>query len=108
MNDGQHNSHWDSDPERYPGTLKIGVWQHIAVIVDAGPSIISFVVHGILNDCDLIRQYGWGCYLADLGDVNGSSTEKAIPTLYKKMRNLRMYDRYLRTSEAILNFRAGL
>ena len=50
MHDGRHSASWDSDPGTHAGTLKIGAWQHVALIVDEGPRIISFVVDGISND----------------------------------------------------------
>jgi hypothetical protein len=89
------------------GTLKIGAWQHVALIVDEGPRIISFVVDGISNDGGAVRQYGWGRFPANFADINGSPTAQVGPALHGKVRKLRIYDRYLSTSEAIGNFRAG-
>jgi hypothetical protein len=37
LGDGQTHSTWDSDPGTHPGTLKVGAWQHVAVIVEGGP-----------------------------------------------------------------------
>jgi hypothetical protein len=34
LRDGHPAAASDSDPGTHPGTLKVGVWQHVAVIVD--------------------------------------------------------------------------
>ena len=50
LHDGNVASSWDSDPGTHAGTLRIGRWQHVAVIVDGGAKIATFVIDGILND----------------------------------------------------------
>ncbi len=107
LNDGKNQAHWDCDPGTHDGTLKTGVWQHVAVIVDAGPRLILFVVDGTLNDGGALRQYGWGRFGPELGDVNGSSETKLAPTLLGEIDGLRIYDRPLRVSEAVSHHRAG-
>lgn len=106
MSDGRLASTWDCDPGTHPGTLKIGQWQHIAVIVDGGPKIVTWIVDGVLNDGGAVRAFGWGRFDAALADVNGAESAKVAPALFGEMRKLRIYDRYLRTSEAVGNFRA--
>jgi len=59
MGDGRTQFSWDSDPGTHPGTLKVGDWQHIAVVVDNGPRIVSFIVDGEFNDGGAVRDYGW-------------------------------------------------
>src|SRR5262249_27153052 len=71
LSDGQNQAAWDSDPGTGPGTLKVGLWQHITVIVDAGPRLILFVVDGVLDDGGAVREYGWGRFPRALGDING-------------------------------------
>lgn len=107
LSDGRHEASWDSDPGTGPGTLKVGAWQHVAVIVDGGPKLILFVVDGVLNDGGALRQYGWGRFPPELGDVNGASEARVAPALLGRLRTLRIYDRALRTSEAVGNNRAG-
>lgn len=107
MHDGKQRAAWDSDPGTHAGSLKAGVWQHVAVIVDGGPRIITWVVDGVLNDGGAVRQFGWGRFPATLGDVNGASTAKLAPVLQGELGKLSLYGRYLRTSEAVGNFRAG-
>lgn len=107
MNDGENEFSWDSDPGTTPGTLKVGEWQHVAVIVDSGPRIVSFVVDGEFNDGGDIRNYGWARFPDKLNDVNGAALAKIAPLLYGELRQLRVYNRYLRTSEVVGNFHAG-
>jgi Concanavalin A-like lectin/glucanases superfamily/BNR repeat-like domain len=106
LNDGSKEASWDSDPGVHPGTLKVGVWQHLAFVVDGGPKIISIIVDGILNDGGPARDYGWGRFPADLGDVNGKSDSPIGPALFGNVKDFRIYDRYLRTSEVIGNYHA--
>jgi Concanavalin A-like lectin/glucanases superfamily/BNR repeat-like domain len=107
LNDGENEFLSDSDPGTTPGTLKVGEWQHVAVTVDSGPRIVSFIVDGEFNDGGAIREYGWARFPAGLDDINGAPSAKVAPMLYGKLRLLRIYNRYLRTSEVLGNFRAG-
>jgi len=107
LNDGHKTSFWDSDPGTHPGTLSIGRMQHVAVTVDGGPKIITFVVNGVLNDGGAVRQYGWGRFDPELSDVDGRMEVSLAPRLFGELKSFRVYDRYLRTSEAVANFRAG-
>ena len=104
LNDGRTECAWDCDR----GMLKTGVWHHVATIVDGGPKIITFIVDGVLCDGGEIRQFGWGRFNRDLSDVNGAGRVKIAPALNGRLKVLRIYDRYLRTSEAVGNFQAGL
>ncbi len=74
LNDGSREFFCESDPGTHPGTLRVNAWQHIAVIVDAGPRIVSFVIDGEFNDGGSARQFGWSRFPKELGDVNGSET----------------------------------
>ena len=103
MNDGQHEGFWSCDP----GLIKQGGWHHVAVIVDGAPSVITYVVDGMFCDGGEVRPYGWGRFTPNLGDVTGSAQLRIGPTLDGTIKQLRIYDRYLRTSEAIANFHAG-
>ncbi|MFQ5808950.1 MAG: LamG-like jellyroll fold domain-containing protein [Armatimonadota bacterium] len=103
LNDGRTESRWDCDA----GMLEAGKLHHVAVIVDGGPKIISFVVDGRLCDGGEGRQFGWGRFSPNLRHVNGATRLRIGPDLWGEIRALRVYDRYLRTSEAIGNYRAG-
>ena len=99
--DGETKAGWDTDP----GVIKAGQLHHVVCIVDGGPKIITFVVDGVLCDGSAHRQYGWGRFPADLGDVSGRDR---IPTaLPDSVASLRIYGRALRTSEAVANCHAG-
>ena len=78
------------------------------VSVDGGPKIITFVVDGRLCDGGESGQFGWGRFSPNLRDVYGEDMLRIAPSLAGSIHRLRMYDHYLRTSEAIGNYRAGL
>ncbi len=102
LNDGRCESHWDCGPE----VLSAGQKHHIVIVVDGGPKIISFIVDGQFCDGGEERQFGWGRFCGDIYDVNGSKELQILPKQKSKLGLLRIYNRYLRTSEAIGNFRA--
>jgi len=101
--DGQATASWDSDP----GCLRPGRLHHVAAMVDAGPRIISFVVDGQFCDGGTSRDCGWGRYANDLGDVSGTGKLLLGPAASGQLKRLRLYARYLRTSEAVAHFHAG-
>ncbi|MCJ8330523.1 MAG: hypothetical protein HRT89_21320, partial [Lentisphaeria bacterium] len=74
---------------------------HIAFIVDGGSKIISVIVDGILCDGAEDRQYGWGRFHPTMRDARGAEKAQTGPGL----KSLRLYDRYLRTSEVVGNHR---
>ncbi|MGH7956364.1 MAG: LamG-like jellyroll fold domain-containing protein, partial [Opitutaceae bacterium] len=80
---------------------------HIAVIVDGGPKIISFVVDGELHDGGDRRQFGWARFPRELRTVSFGDKLVLAPRLKGEMKHVRIYDRALRTTEAIGNWRAG-
>ena len=115
MSDGVTKAAWDSEP----GLLKPGQWHHVTISVDGGPKAISFVIDGLLCDGgdDPNRPFGVGRFYREdsakkppahhVSDVSGGKHLKVAPTLRGQFRDLRIYDRYLRTGEAMSNFRAG-
>ena len=103
LNDGRTENRWDCDV----GALEAGKLHHVAIIVDGGPKIITFVIDGKLCDGGEHRQFGWGRFSPHLRGVNGSKRLQVAPSLKGEVRSLRFYSRCLRTSEAIGNFRAG-
>jgi hypothetical protein len=99
--------------------LAAGKLHHLVVIVDGGPKIIAFVIDGILNDGGDFRQFGWGRFNPNLrgatrfthrGTIAPEAREllRIGPGLRGELRSLRVYDRALRISEAIGNYRHGL
>ncbi len=103
LNDGRTENCWDCDPD----VLEADTLHHIAVIVDGGPKIIRFMVDGTLCDGREYRPFGWGRFSPHLRDANGSGVLRIGPSLKGAIRTLRIYNRPLRTSEAVGNFRAG-
>ena len=99
LNDGREASGWESDR----GVLPPGAPHHVVITVDGGPKIITFVVDGVLCDGGNERQFGWGRFSPTLRSANGAAKLQLAPAV----RNLRLYSRALRTSEAVGNFRAG-
>jgi len=104
LHDGRTENRWDSDP----GMLEAGKIHHIAVVIDGGPKIISFIVDGKLCDGGDARQFGWGRFSPNWQSANGDGTLQIGPGLAGEILRLRLYGRALRTSEATGNFRAGL
>lgn len=101
MNDGRTENRWSSDT----GILQPGRLHHVAVIVDAGPDIVTFVVDGKLCDGGDARQFGWGRFSPYLMSLQGGPS---LNLAADALLHLRVYNRALRTSEAIAAFRHGL
>ena len=99
LNDGRLESRWSSEP----GSVTPGKRHHIAAIVDGGPKIVSFVIDGKFMDGGDTKQFGWGRYNPHLRSVNGGRLR-----IGQAVDQVRIYSRYLRTSEAIAAFSAGL
>lgn len=102
LSDGRRESRWDCDP----GLLSMGRPHHLVVNVDGGPKIITFIVNGRLCDGGEARQFGWGRPNLNLQDIHGGQVLRIDPSFKGRIHHLRIYDRYLRTSEAIGNYRA--
>ena len=91
---GQHEATWNSDPH----VLREGSVP-LTVIVDAAPKIISFVASGQFCDGNGLRTFGWGRFDTVPTDLSGMGTL----TLSPAVKVLRIYNRYLRTNEAVHN-----
>jgi len=100
LNDGRQESSWESDR----GLLQPNKLHHVVITVDGGPKIITFVVDGLLCDGGDERQFGWGRFSPTLRAPNGTSKLR----IGELVRSLRIYNRALRTSEAVGNFHAGI
>lgn len=104
MSDGQTSFYGSSDA----GLLQTSKWHHVTVTADGGPKIVTFVIDGQLCDGGTERAYGWGRFSPFMGDVNGSEQVTIGDTsLRGRIKVLRVYNRYLLTSEAVGNWRAG-
>jgi hypothetical protein len=83
--------------------LSAGKTHHVAVVVDGGPRIISYVVDGRFCDGGEFRQFGWGRFSPNLRGANGAQRLR----IGAGVKALRVYTRALMTSEVVGNFRAG-
>lgn len=100
LNDGRSEAAWSSDR----GLLQAGKLHHAVITVDGGPKIITFVVDGTLCDGGDQRQFGWGRFSPNLRTPTGGANLAIAPAV----QSLRLYNRALRTSEAVGNFKAGV
>lgn len=110
MSDGETAAEWELEK----GRLQPEKLHHVTFIVDGGPKMIAVVVDGRFCDGGEDKSFGWGRFLAkmdehgnvigkNMGNVTGGPTLKLDPAI----KHLRIYDRYLRTTEVVGNFRAG-
>jgi len=103
FSDGWRAAYWECDA----GLLKADLEHHIVAIVDGGPRVVAFVVDGKLCDGGKERPFGFGRFDAAFKDVHGGPSLRLAPSLRGSLLQLRLYDRALRVSEAIGNYRAG-
>lgn len=99
LGDGGRAAVWHTDP----GVVQAGKLQHIVFACDFAAAIVAVIADGTFCDGGAARPYGWGRLPLDMGDVKGSYQAALAPAV----KGLRLYNRPLRTTEAIGNFRAG-
>jgi len=102
LNDGRTENAWASDPNR----LTAGQLHHVAIVVDAGPKIMLFIIDGVLCDGGEGRQFGWGRFSPHLRHANGAD-EACVGPFDGEVISLRIYGRALWTSEVVGNNGAG-
>lgn len=91
------------------GSIEAGKRHHVVFTVDGAAKVVSVIVDGVLSDGDLeSRPYGWGRLYPHLGDLNGSLICDLNSEFEGKVHHIRLYNRYLTSSEAISNYRAGM
>lgn len=100
--DGKHTSKWQSDP----GLLQVNTSHHVVFTIDGGPKIITVLIDGKLCDGAGQRQFGWGRFDAKLGGIASNARIKAIDSGNGAITSLRVYGRYITTSEAVGNYNA--
>jgi len=98
--DGARVTGWQTDPTNI---LQPGKTQQVSFVCDFSAAIVSVIVNGIFLDGSAVRQYGWGRLPLEMGDVKGAYQAFLAPSV----KSVRLYNRPLRTSEAIGNFHAG-
>ncbi|AQQ71494.1 Neuraminidase (sialidase) [Limihaloglobus sulfuriphilus] len=102
MFDGRNAAYWSSDPN----TIQQGKQQHVVIIVDGGPKIISYIIDGRLNDGGEDRQFGWGRFNKYFYSLNHSDKLNISESSDLKLTLLRFYNRHLLTGEAVGNYRS--
>lgn len=106
LSDGTNTYAWSTDEECPVASAgHADGARHDMVTVDGLSRYVGFVVDGVLNDGGASRHQGWGAlspYVHDLGGNGGSVTCNVSAAV----GSVRVYDRYLRTSECIGNWRS--
>jgi hypothetical protein len=103
--DGQYENHWHSDPY----ALSAKNESHICIIIDGGPNIILYVINGVLCDGSGRRDYGWGRFPPDFKTAVGAGLWRFTrASEIATMRDLTVYNRPLRVSEAVANYKYRL
>ncbi|MDP6629397.1 MAG: exo-alpha-sialidase [Kiritimatiellia bacterium] len=73
--------------------------------IDAGPKLMTVMVDGVLCDGGADRQFGWSRFHPALMHPNGAERATIAPSLHGTLLGLRLYNRYLFTSEGVGNWR---
>lgn len=94
---------WTTDE----GCIRAGALHHVVFIVDGLSKVLSIVVDGRLCDGGTARIQGWWWLNRYMHELNDDGTCRVGDRLVGEIVKLRLYDRYLRTSEAVGNWRAG-
>lgn len=90
-------------------TITQGKLYHVVFIFDGASKIASIVVDGILSDGSVdTRPYGWGRIYPHTKHMNDTYRCSFNLSFEGKIHHMRVYNRYLCTSEAIANYNAGL
>lgn len=100
LHDGNRVAAWYVDP----GVVTRGAKHHVVFICDFSAAILSVVADGLFCDGGVARSCGWGRLPLDLDEVKGAPHV----LMTSQVKHLRLYDRPLRTSEAVANFRSGM
>jgi len=98
LNDGQTDSIYTSE-----NCLTGGRKNHVIIILDGGPRIVSFVVNGCFCDGGDEKQFGWQRINPLLRHVNWSN-EWRIGSSAAVVENLSVYERALTAAEAVKIF----
>lgn len=87
------------------GLLHPGALHQVLFSVDGGPKIVTVMVDGVLCDGGRDRQFGWSRFHPGLLSPNGAPQARLAPSLNGALEQVRLYDRYLLTSEGVGNWR---
>lgn len=110
LSDGRNHVVWDADA----GVLGDDTLHHIVFNVDVAPRLITVIADGRVCDGGAARAFGFMRFgdamkpsPRDVHDVSGSARLSLASRFSGHLRRLRLYTRYLTTSEAVGNFQAG-
>ena len=103
LKDGDVGSAWDTDP----GVVRPGK-QHIVFVVDGKANLITTIVNGKLCDGGRYRITGWSWFNTKINKVNVTGNLNILSDFNGEVREIRIYNCYLSTSEAISNYQATL
>jgi hypothetical protein len=91
---------WSSQP----GLLEDDGFHHVAVIVDGGPKIVSFIIDGAFDDGGDHRQFGYGLIHPTLRKLGDSQLLRFPPLMDNlRLQFARIHSRALLTSECRIN-----
>jgi hypothetical protein len=93
---------WDADA----GMIEPNKEHRLAFVVDGASRILSVIVDGKLCDGGSERPFGWAHIPGYLGEINPSKSLRLAPSFTGSLLGLRVYDRYLLTSEVVNGHRA--
>lgn len=103
ISDGERSAAIQTDP----GAVKEGL-NHIVFVVDGYAKLLTSVVNGVLCDGGRYRFQGWERFNPAISNVRGKDTFLTGTSYNGSIKKLRIYDNYLRTSEAISNYKAEM
>jgi len=90
------------------GVIRPDALHHVVFIVDGTAKVVSMLVDGVLCDGGTSRIQGWWRLNPYMRELNDEGVCRVGEGLAGQIVQLRIYDRYLRTSEAVANYQAGL
>jgi hypothetical protein len=97
ISDGQTRISWDTDP----GSINTGKRQHLVIVIDGGPHVVSFILDGHFLDGGKDRQFGWGRFSPHFMNATGCGEIRVGHRIFGSMSLVRVYDRALTTSQAV-------
>jgi hypothetical protein len=99
LRDGEQKASLDTDP----GLVSEGE-NHVVFNVDGEANLITSVVNGKLCDGGRYRLTGWSWFNPGIAHIDTNKYLSIAPSFDGTIKKLRIYNRYLTTSEAISNY----
>jgi len=90
------------------GVLTAGKLHQIMFNIDAGPKLITVMVDGTLGDGGELRRFGWSRFHSSLLSPSGAEHACLAASLQGRLAHLRLYNRYLLSSEGVGNWQARI